>query len=425
MKQRIRSTALALTAGVALALSACIEDENVFLPEQTTTQQFFLRYVSMGNSITAGFMSDGINDSTQHLAYPVLIAARAGMGFSVPSFAMPGCPPPLVGVVDDDGAGNVVLEEDRVGGGAADNCALREFPAPPVVNNVAVPGAKVADAIDIDRPGNASNPLTTLINGGLSQVEAMRRARPTMVTAWLGNNDVLAAALAGDTSLMTPVDTFRVYYERMAASIAGSGSLGVALIDVMDVTVAPLLQPGLYYWLADSLGFAPKAVDESCAPTDSAGTPNPLSMNTVSWNAFHDTAIATVSCDPAAPYVLTPGERTAVEDRVDAFNAIIEAEIIRRDWASLDPTGVLESRLNLAGSGRHNLLRRCEGLTNTLSADAMVNLFNSRCPHPSAPNYFGSLVTFDGVHPSAAAHAIIAEELADEINERYDTELEF
>ena len=35
---------------------------------------FMARYVAIGNSITAGFQSNGINDSTQRRAYPHLLA---------------------------------------------------------------------------------------------------------------------------------------------------------------------------------------------------------------------------------------------------------------------------------------------------------------------------------------------------------------
>ena len=410
-----------LVAALALGTTGCIEDESIVLPDYEPAQTLMRRYVSMGNSLTAGWMSGGINDSTQHLAYPVLLAARANVPFNIPSLVMPGCPPPLVGVVDTDSAGNVILEEDRVLNGEADWCALRALPAPAVVQNVAVPGSRMADAFDIDRPGNATNTLTTLINGGLSQVEAMRRAQPTFVTSWLGSNDVLPAALRGDTTLLTPLDTFELYQGRVANGISGSGTLGAALIGVIDVTFAPLLQPGLYYWLADSLGLAPKPVSSNCAPPDAEGAPNPLSMYTVSWMAYQDTAIDVVSCDPDAPYVMTPAERIEIEERVDSFNDILQGEAQRRDWVYVSSTAELTSELT--GTGRHNKLRRCEALTNTLAMDLMVTVFTNQCPHPSAPNYFGSLVTFDGIHMSAEAHEVIADALAVQIAGRYDVEL--
>lgn len=412
-----RRFALPLLATV-VALAGCIEDETIFIPERTETELFFERYVSLGNSLTAGFMSGGINDSTQRLAYPVLLADMADASFAIPSLAMPGCPPPLVGVVDTDASGNVVLETDRVGGPSAPACSFRSAPAPDFVQNVAVPGAKVADAWDIDRPGNASNTLTMLITGGTSQVEAMRRARPTFVTSWLGNNDVLGAALTGDPALLTPVDTFRFYHDRVVAAIASQNARGVVLMGIIDVTLAPTLQPGLYYWLADSLGLAPKPVSEDCGPTDAEGAANPNSMNTVSWSAYADPAIDVVSCAPDAPYVLTVPEKAVIQTRLTALNLIISSAVTGRDWLYFNPTATLQNQLT--GPGRHNLLRRCEGLQNTLTPEQMVAVFTAQCPHPSAPNYFGSLMSYDGVHISAQAHQILANAIAARLESDYD-----
>ena len=64
----------AAVLALVVAAGACNNDEinRPFL--STPVDPLFERYVSMGNSITAGFQSGGINDSTQLQAYPVLLA---------------------------------------------------------------------------------------------------------------------------------------------------------------------------------------------------------------------------------------------------------------------------------------------------------------------------------------------------------------
>ena len=62
-------------------------------PGEPETKKLFKEYVAMGSSIAAGFMSGGINDSTQLLAYPVILADRGdAKKFDVPLLAKPGCP---------------------------------------------------------------------------------------------------------------------------------------------------------------------------------------------------------------------------------------------------------------------------------------------------------------------------------------------
>src|SRR5438034_1098303 len=93
-----------VAGGLSLALlaAACHEDE-LFTPLTPSYKggAMFTRYVSFGNSITAGFQSFGLNDSLQRLAYPVLLARAMGTTFYYPSINyvptanLFGCPSPI------------------------------------------------------------------------------------------------------------------------------------------------------------------------------------------------------------------------------------------------------------------------------------------------------------------------------------------
>src|SRR5206468_12574483 len=90
---RARLIARTVTTLVALAALACTSDHGIVMP--ATADPLFASYVSLGNSLTAGFQSDGINDSTQSRSYAVLLARQMGTRFAYPSLAMPGCRPPI------------------------------------------------------------------------------------------------------------------------------------------------------------------------------------------------------------------------------------------------------------------------------------------------------------------------------------------
>jgi hypothetical protein len=97
MKKRSLGNALRSTALLSMVLlGACVDEGADILTVSPTPNggALFTRYVSLGNSITAGFQSGGINDSLQARAYPVLLAQRAGATFTYPAIAMPGCPRP-------------------------------------------------------------------------------------------------------------------------------------------------------------------------------------------------------------------------------------------------------------------------------------------------------------------------------------------
>ena len=64
-------------------------------PGEPETKKLFKEYVAMGSSIAAGFMSGGINDSTQRQSFARILAASMGTMYHYPSLNMPGCSPPI------------------------------------------------------------------------------------------------------------------------------------------------------------------------------------------------------------------------------------------------------------------------------------------------------------------------------------------
>lgn len=392
-----RSLALLLLATVTVA--GC--EGDALRPSVPEAGPIFERYVAMGNSITAGFQSGGINDSTQSRSYAVMLADGMGTRFEIPALRPPGCPPPLTNV----------FTRERVAGGAADDCALRETPVSTVLNNVAVPGAEVLDALTNLGPETSANALTTLLLGGRTQLQAAARARPTFVSVWLGNNDVLGAATAGNPSEITPAATFADRYaavldslERVASRSSGGGLDGV-LVGVTDVTLIPYLSPGAAYWQAEQSGALPPTleVDDDCAPgAPGAGALVPFGygFGVLLARAGAGQPVA-LDC-LADPPVLTPGEVQQIRTAVQAYNTAIAGEAEARGWAYFDPNPLLAARRK-AGE---------------------VPLFPHAPPDPRAETEpFGPYFSRDGIHPSTAAHRLLAGGMASAINDHYDTDI--
>src|SRR4030095_5842431 len=101
--------------GVALAAVGCETNREVFGPTTPVGGDIFQSYVAIGNSITAGFQSNGINDSTQRQSYALLLARSMCTRYAYPALAMRGCTAPIANT--QTGA--------LVGGAAAGACAAR------------------------------------------------------------------------------------------------------------------------------------------------------------------------------------------------------------------------------------------------------------------------------------------------------------
>lgn len=407
MLRRHRGTILALAL---LGLTAaCFSNEKLNSPSTPTGGAIFARVVSMGNSITAGFQSAGINDSTQKQSYAALLAQAAGYPYYYASINNPGCPAPF----------DINTTQHRVGGGGSTSCALRN-PAPlPWLSNVAVPGARVVETYNnLATPVSSSNALTTFILGGRTQVQAMRAADPTLVTVWIGANDVLGSltngANPGTPLAVTPSATFSAEYDTLAAQLDSTGAK-VVLIGVPDVTNIPYASAAHYYFCASANGAATCGLSPALppgfyvSPTCAAYLASPVDSILVPWSvgvplisAAAAGASDTLDCSVDTK-VVTASEFAGLRNAVAAFNTKIAATAAAHNWAYFDPNPTLAA----------------------FKADpTKIVPFPSLpgSPGNAGPNVlFGSMFTLDGVHPSAAAHKVIADSLISTINATYGT----
>ncbi len=411
----------AAVLGLLLAAAACNNDKLNRPFANIPVDPLFDRYVSMGNSITAGVQSAGINDSTQQRSYAVLLAHAMRSPFFVPSLTNPGCPPPFTNVFTQ-----ARLTPPGYPTSTGTSCYLRRIPSepPPFISNTAVPNAEVLDLYNnLDTASNA-NSLTQFFLGGLTQVQMMRRAQPTFVSVWIGNNDVLDAALdtanAGDSTKITLVANFQARYSALLDSIAAAGPQGAVLIGVANVTAAPFFSRGATYWaikngLVPGAAFPPTlTVSANCAPiaTGIPGARGDSILVPFRYGAALLVAAAppnnqprNLDCADTVAKIVVPKELLKLAGAVQAYNTFISAQATAHSWAYLDLNGKFA----------------------TVAADtAQVRQF-PYFPQGNAGDTvavrrpFGRAFSLDGVHPSASAHRLIADTLRIVINAKYGT----
>jgi hypothetical protein len=412
---RFVATSLAILLPV---LGACHEDESLNPPPTPPVPSggpIFQTYVSMGNSITAGFQSAGINDSTQSRSYAVLLSQAMGTQFTRPSLNQPGCPPPFVN--------NVTQKRDSLPGIpgpiTGSSCFLRVTNVTP--NNVAVPGARATEILtNFGVPASASNALTLLFLGGRTQLQVMQEMSPTFVSLWAGNNDVLGAltnsANPGNPLLVTPVNTFQTQYGEILDSIESEGASAV-LISVADVSVIPFASRGATYWCiknAPACGPVPAAfpptftVSNNCAPAvtgipgaqgDSVLIPWPVGVPRIA--AAAEGQPTTVDCSVDNDVVL-PAEFAGLRNAVAGYNAFIQAEAVARGFAYVDINAPLTAAIAVG------VIPPFPDLSAALGGGSVG---------------FGPLFSLDGVHPSTIAHQLVADSVASAINQKYSTTL--
>lgn len=398
-----RLTGLILVALLPLAAGAC--DDESLMPPAPEGGEIFGSYAALGASITAGFQSGGINDSTQRQSYPRMLADAMGTRFNLPLLRTPGCPPPFTDI----------LAGERLAGGTDETCALRERPDGPI-HNLAVPGAEVADLLSNSGPGTNANALTQFILGGRTQVGAAAELGPSFLTVFAGGNDILAALQAGDPAAATPAPQFAQQYGQLADRIAEMGPEGVVLVGVPNVIgfddqgrpTFPFVSLGAAYAQASQSPAWPDefVVNPNCAPDDVFPDGQPGHQSAVPFGyGFGQLFAAAQQGQPveldclADDQVLTVSELQQVGGLLQQYNQTIAGIAQENGWTFVNPTPLLTS----------------------LRDGGQIPAFPT-ITDPSVP-LFGPIFSQDGVHLSAAGHRAVAAFLADEINAAFGSNL--
>jgi lysophospholipase L1-like esterase len=376
----------------ALGLAGLLAMPSVAAAQAATGSADFTRYVALGDSLTAGFASGGLVQTFQRNSYPALIARQArgsSTGFEQPLVTAPGIPAlnrlrSLVPLQISPDAGQ----------GLPANLTL-----PRPYNNLAVPGARVAD-------------LRNTVSGGLhdvvlrgqgTQLQQALVLQPTFVTLWIGNNDVLAAATSGrviDGVTLTPVAQFEADYRAIVATLAGTGAR-LALGNIPDVAAIPFVTTLPPVVLNPATG-QPVLINGNPVPligvNAAAGDRVLLTASQAMAQGFGIPAALGGNGQPLPDSaVLTGAEITTIRARTNAFNAIIAAVANERGAALFDAHAwfnrVASQGINVGGI--------------TLTEDFLT----------------GGLLSYDGVHPNAIGYAVLANLWIEAINARFGGEI--
>jgi hypothetical protein len=255
---------------VSLTFVACNSDDEPFVDPNSTDGSpltagtaDFSKYVSLGNSLTAGYSDNALFIAGQEGSYPNILASQfalvGGGEFTIPFMS--------------DNTGGLLLGGTQIAGprlyfnGSAP-APVTGTPTTDITNvlsgpfnNMGVPGAK---SFHLLAPGYgnvagvlsgqanpyfvrfASSPTTTILADALAQ-------NPTFFSLWIGNNDVLSYATSGGTGTnqtgnlnpatygsndITDPNVFANVYSTLVDQLTANGAKGV-VANLPYVTTIP------------------------------------------------------------------------------------------------------------------------------------------------------------------------------------------
>ncbi len=258
-----RLVLLLLLAGIILYLGCTAE--NPEQPELNILRQQLVlsKMAAVGNSLTAGFQSAGLKKEFQEHSYPNLIAKQMGNNdFQMPLISSPGIGTSSVA------AGYASTPLTLTSGGAIvyDSIPLAQAAGLPSnttlarpYDDMAVPGATLHDILYATTPVNSSNPSNLFFQiilrnvptaevtyppfGNMTAIDQALLLNPSLLLLWIGNNDVLGAALSGTAVVgqtITPQANFEADFNQLIAKIHSKNpNTQLVLANIPNVTDIP------------------------------------------------------------------------------------------------------------------------------------------------------------------------------------------
>lgn len=280
-----------LIAGMTLLVSCSDDDSNEIIPEEdyTSGEADFSNYVSLGNSLTAGYSDGALFVAGQLNSFPNLLAER---------FALVGGGEFTQPLMNDNLGGMLIggqqFLENRLffnGSGPARLPGQATTEVSNILqgpfNNMGVPGAKSFHllaqgygSLAALQQGQAnpyfvrfaSAPNASILGDALSQ-------SPSFFSLWVGNNDVLGYAITGGSGVnqtgnfdpstynsndITDPVVFQQVYNGILSALTGGGAKGV-VVNIPYVTNIPYFT---------TVPYNPVPLDEQTAAAVNQGYAN-------------------------------------------------------------------------------------------------------------------------------------------------------
>jgi hypothetical protein len=407
MKFRVSVAAIALSI---VSLVACGGGDRTTGP---AGQEAFARYVAIGTSLSMGVQSDGVVYFDQQHGWTKLLAHQAFGSFSQPLAQPPGCFSPLIApLLFNRRLSGISASASQTTSIPDTTCALFGTLTLPA-NDVAIDGANTYDALYVT-PETASvegvkrrRQYKLVLPAKTTQVTAMMRQRPTLVSVELGANEALGAAsglvLPGSgyrgvaaQGTIVPNTVWQPVYDQLIDSVKKTGAK-VILVGVPSTNGLVSLRTGdeLYQ---DASEFQQLGV--IVAP-DCQGSTNsifvPIKVTALVAAAQLSGSAQTLSCADtpgAQDNILTPADAQVLDALIAGMNTHIKSVAQDNGWAYLDVAAVWAQWVARRGPF------------------SVAKMFSCVLP-------YGQYVSLDGVHPNAQGYQEMANAAADALNVTY------
>ncbi|MCF8240289.1 MAG: hypothetical protein K9J16_02810 [Melioribacteraceae bacterium] len=399
--KHINRLLIALVLSIGLFFTGCEDRSDLTAPKPTpapsTGSADFTTFVSIGNSLTQGEQSGSVYSSAQEYSFTNLIAKQVQTDFVYANFPDPG----------SGGRLEVASLEPFSTYTNPDATAPSNLTYAAPYNNLGVKGAFLWDVLNTTNAADCytatqltaygvsvENPMfNAVLRGQGTMMQQALAQNPTFMTLWIGNNDVLAYATRGGLFPPTPPANFQAMYQAIITQLATAG-VDVVVANIPDVLSVPFFNTVGPQLLAQGItAVVGTKADGSVAPLD-------LTKNLLLLTASAELAAGkglSAENPLSNGVILDESEITNTKALVDGYNDIIAAICAGAGYAVVD--------------------------INSFFTDISQNGYSANGIDFTATYVSGGLFSLDGVHPTSAGYAVVANEFIKVINEKYNASI--
>ena len=402
------------------------------------------KMVTVGNSLTAGFQSSGLVEDFQMNSYPYLIAQQLGQtaDFQQPLIASPGIGSPAGFAPQSYNAG--VITQDALTVNPL--TLLANATLSRAYDNLGIPGADLHDALNSLTSADNGNAFFDIVLrnpafGDINQIDQALGLSPTLLILWLGNNDVLGAALdGGDLTQITSAADFQSRLTEILTYIRVTKGYdkGLVMANIPDVNDIPYINTvDRTFHNSPALGIM------NDIPVVFDNFFNPVMFDTANGGLF----IPLLTTESNVVHITLPGllayqSGVGVPDSAALRGIGLSADQARDIVAAMIGAGLTPSGTPLDGSmtitqAENDAIAEAIGgvggfndiidgvaasfVAPVMDANAKLAELNSTGVDGFTGHYVllsntTTAFSLDGVHPNNAGYAIIANEFINTIN---------
>lgn len=430
-----RPVRLTAFAGLLTGLAGCYENDLARRVDPLSSGTAnFSRYVAVGNSLTAGFMDNGLYREGQLNSYPNILAGQFRLA-NGGTFIQP-----LFPAEQANGTGYIKLTSlpTQTSGGlpvtaqvapqavrslANGRPLLTKFTSYPN-DNLGVPGIRMSD---INTPGYGTaqgNPFFERLLPDNStqtylQYVSNQISGASFFSSWMGNNDALQYALSGGSVPFTPTPLFTANNNALLDLLGSGGRKGV-VIGIPKILAAPYFNTVTLAQVLTRVNAALQAAQPGAPTVTALVIRSTLAPQGIRATKAGDLLLLAQQADYAnigrtdvgtrqGAYglsltnpiadgsVLDAEEAAALNAKIDEYNGVLKAAADARNLAWVD----INTLITQLGSG-----------TFTSNGTSFGLSFIS-----------GGTVSLDGIHFTPAGHALVANEILKSLRAKYNVQL--